>query len=337
MKKFFLTSLQWLSAAMAAFIVCNCLLFLYNRPTAFVNRSDSSTNMIFYPGTTMLHGTEGWGYYKTDKNGYLNPELPQAERYCVAVGSSHTQGEEVTLGNRYEDVLNKMLGAENELKVYAAAQDGLWFAPIAKNFRAITSEFSDAQAIVIEINRTGYTCEELDDALEQKEYDPNNLGSEIASRMGFREKLGLRVKEALPIYTILKQQKEAYRNRNAADQSDGQELVPYEMSLHRVLELIRSEWAKPLIIVYHPTVQIREDGMLYAVEQPTDSIFERLCNKHGITFINVGEAFELEFRRDHTVPYGFVNTSPGTGHLNKDGHKIMAEQLFPHIKGVLEQ
>ena len=125
---------------MLAVLICNGVLFFYNRPTAFIDRTKASTNTIFYPGSTMLHGTEGHGYYTADRNGYLNPDLPRAKKYAVLVGASHTQGEEVSAGERYADVLNSRLSDGSSLAAYVCAQDGLFLPKIIQNFRAVRHE-----------------------------------------------------------------------------------------------------------------------------------------------------------------------------------------------------
>ena len=58
MKRFFSQSLQWLSALMLAVLICNGVLFFYNRPTAFIDRTKASTNTIFYTATTPPTATD---------------------------------------------------------------------------------------------------------------------------------------------------------------------------------------------------------------------------------------------------------------------------------------
>ncbi len=338
MKRFFSQSLQWLSALMLAVLICNGVLFFYNRPTGFINRTKASTNTIFYPGSSMLHGTEGHGFYTADSNGYLNPNLPIAEKYAVIVGASHTQGEEVSAGKRYADVLNSRLTDGSSLAAYICAQDGLFLPKIIQNFVPVTQEFSDAQAIVIETGHTAYTSGELDQALKQKEFDEKNLGANIASRMNGKAKLIIKVKEALPIYTIAKNQIAAYKAKEKAQgESGGDEinLDEYTSKMDKALAAIRSQWSKPIIIMYHPGVTINPDGTMTAVEEPTDKAFEKLCEKNGIDYINTGSAFEKAYRESHTVPYGFSDTSMGTGHLNKDGHRLAADCLYGKLEEVL--
>ena len=47
----------------------------------------------------------------------------------------------------------------------------------------------------------------------------------------------------------------------------------------------------------------------------------------GIDFIDTGDAFLEHYNKYHELPYGFANTTPGNGHLNEVGHKIMDKKV----------
>ena len=38
------------------------------------------------------------------------------------------------------------------------------------------------------------------------------------------------------------------------------------------------------------------------------------------------------FFENHILPHGFSNTSVGSGHLNKEGHAMVAEAIYHRIK-----
>jgi lysophospholipase L1-like esterase len=59
--------------------------------------------------------------------------------------------------------------------------------------------------------------------------------------------------------------------------------------------------------------------------------FSRLCKEHNITFIDMSDDFIAAYNKEKIVPYGFSNTIPGEGHLNKYGHEIIAERLSKTI------
>ena len=40
------------------------------------------------------------------------------------------------------------------------------------------------------------------------------------------------------------------------------------------------------------------------------------------------------YNKYHELPYGFANTTPGNGHLNEVGHKIMADVIIDYLEEV---
>lgn len=340
MKKIIKEVIQWTSAIAVAVVVFNGLLFLYNKPTAFIDRTNSSTNTIHTPGNYILHGTEGWGLHPVDRNGYVNKDLPLQEDYCVVVGASYTQGKEVKQGERFTDILNEKLADSNDaLAIYNCSQDGYYFPSLTKNFYAITQEFSDAKAIVIEIGNTDFSTEQLIEGLEQRDFDEKQLGKNIYSSLSTKEKLSIKVKDFVPIYTIFKNQVKAFNKTDNADTVDNSktDTAKQEKALGDLLAKIRGQWDKELIIMYHPAVEINNDGTMSTKKLTMVETFDKLCKENDITFVNVAEAFENQYNKDYSVPYGFSNTSMGSGHLNSVGHRIIADELYDILKGILKR
>ena len=42
----------------------------------------------------------------------------------------------------------------------------------------------------------------------------------------------------------------------------------------------------------------------------------------------------MEYNQNYILPHGFINSSIGNGHLNKYGHKMLAEELYKIIEEV---
>ena len=168
--------LSWLLAAMAAFFVCNLVVFFYHCPAGWIDRHSSATNAIWEPHATLRMGTEGHGVYTVDKRGYLNEDLPLADSYTVVVGSSYVQGKEVAMGKRFTDLLNRAVSSGEALHVYNVSQDGFYYPEIVKCFPALLQEFPAAKTIVIELGSTNFSADELTAALEQCDFDAEQTG-----------------------------------------------------------------------------------------------------------------------------------------------------------------
>lgn len=100
------------------------------------------------------------------------------------------------------------------------------------------------------------------------------------------------------------------------------------------LSLIRSCFDGPIVFIYHPTTEIQADGTLKLIRSHTLEIFKEECEHMDIDFIDTGDAFLEHYNRYHELPYGFANTTPGNGHLNEVGHKIMADVIIDYLEEV---
>lgn len=55
--------------------------------------------------------------------------------------------------------------------------------------------------------------------------------------------------------------------------------------------------------------------------------FVEACRRHGVPCINMAEPFDDFYEHTGRFPRGFANTVPGEGHLNADGHRLVAEAV----------
>ena len=65
--------------------------------------------------------------------------------------------------------------------------------------------------------------------------------------------------------------------------------------------------------------------------------YRAACASNGIIFLDTGDAFLRAYEKDYSVPYGFANTTFLTGHLNKTGHRIVAEAFYQALTQLQEE
>lgn len=307
--------------------IFNLILGLYYRPSGWIDRSYGATTAIWNPGTTYIQGMEGYGIYKVDKRGYLNPEFEMAEIEYLTVGASHSQGKEVLYGNRYTDLLNAKNGAN---KYYTVSQDGMFFPQIVTGFSAIVSEFPNVKGIIIEIGGTWFEGEVLQKSLKQRDFKEEECGENLWKGLSLNSKLKAKVKEYTPFLSIAKKQLQLVESKQKIKKEDKKkiDLAEYEIYLNCILEKMKEIYQGDIIIAYHPLVSLQKSGEMLILEEETDKIFEKCCEMNEIKFINMSTAFIEAYEKEYVVPYGFMNTTMGTGHLNKYGHRIMADEIW---------
>lgn len=313
---------QWMLALVSGFLIANALCFFYERPVGWLDTPKGAAPSVWRPGALIVHGTEGYGVSRVDGNGFLNPEGTLSDRYVLMMGASHTQGKEVRPAQRYSTLVNSYFAEGSELlTAYNIASDGHFLPSQIRYFRAALAAYPNAGAITMEISSTDAAPQQLRDAQNQAAYAPVSFDS--AGRLKGR------VKESLPLLSLLKKNVETLRAQ-AAEETEGP--YDYETELNAALSLIRSQFDGPIAFVFHPTTEIRPDGSLKLGYSDTWDIFCRVCEKNGIDVIDTGSRFARLYETEQKLPYGFANTTPGSGHLNAAGHRILAEEIISYLE-----
>ena len=315
--------LQWIFALVLGFLIANALCFFYERPVGWLDTPNGAATSVWRPGAVMVHGTEGYGIARVDRNGFLNPEGILADRYVLMMGSSHTQGKEVCPAQRYSTLVSSYFSGESgTLAAYNIASDGHYLPSQIRYFKAALAAFPNAGAVTIEIGSTDAAPQELRDAQNQAVYAPISFTDSVSMLKGM-------VKESLPLLALLKTNFQTLRAQ-AAEETEGP--YDYETELDAAMALIRSEFDGPIAFVYHPTTEIQPDGSLKLGYSDTWDVFCRVCEKNGIDVIDTGTRFARLYETERKLPYGFANTTPGSGHLNAAGHRILAEEIISYLE-----
>ena len=320
---------QWALALTMGFLIANGLCFFYKRPVGWFDTPNGAATSVWRPGAVMVHGTEGYSVTRVDDNGYINPPGTLADRYVLIMGASHTQGLEVRPRYRYAELVNRYFSDDTgTLAAYNIGCQGDFLPTQIKHFQAAVEAFPNADAVTIEITSTNYSALEIHQAMTQGHYNPGD------SVEGFRAgglafKLKTMVKENLPLLALLKKNAQTLRAQAA---EDSEERYDYETELDAALALIRSEFDGPIAFVYHPATEIQPDGSLELDYSDNWDIFCGVCEQNGIDVIDTGPRFARLYETEQKLPYGFANTTPGEGHLNALGHRILAEEIISYLE-----
>ncbi|PKN08871.1 MAG: hypothetical protein CVU73_06475 [Deltaproteobacteria bacterium HGW-Deltaproteobacteria-8] len=104
----------------------------------------------------------------------------------------------------------------------------------------------------------------------------------------------------------------------------------FNFLLARTQELARG----PVLLLRIPPVPALNQGRIVLAE-PQPDLSRRIaqaCARNGVGFLDLGPAFAARFQATGRFPRGFFNTPPGTGHLNQDGHRLVAEAVLNYTK-----
>ena len=123
-------------------------------------------------------------------------------------------------------------------------------------------------------------------------------------------------------------------------QTDNQNLISiqnqYFETLNKFFAFARSQVPNniTLVIFYYPSIKIDREGKLLLNESEKNYVngFEKACKDNNIIFVNMTQEFENLYKEKHVLPFGFVNTRPGGGHLNVYGHQVISKKLAEIIQ-----
>ena len=87
------------------------------------------------------------------------------------------------------------------------------------------------------------------------------------------------------------------------------------------------------IIFFHHALKLEKNG---SISPPWDveklAAFRAICEREGIVFVDATERFREEYEKNNVWPYGFCNAGIISGHLNRDGHRMVADVLEETIR-----
>lgn len=331
-------SIQWMAAVLTALFILNLLTFAFYNPCQELIRNQGSTTGFLIPDSKGVYGLEGYCIANIDDKGYVNRSLPRSDSYVIVAGASHTEGLFIPLKYRYSDILNGMIDPkDDELHVYNIGKSGNFFSVVLQHLDGIINEFPDARAYIIETDSLAYDTKALYDSTIQAGFDPDETAQSILSSLSKRQQLTMKLKQSLPLVRELHKQYLTYEE-SKAEPSESDILDPtfweeeynggfYE-ALDSLMAFIRSKTDKQVIILYHPAISLNEDGTMDLLTNGAEPYYHKACKNHGIDFVDMSDTFLQAYERDHIIPYGFNNTTPGSGHINRAAHRMIAEELY---------
>lgn len=333
--------LQWVLAGMLAFAIVNGIAFLYNYDPEWVKRSGGMTEGLYVPGSRVIINEEGNGYGIVDKNGYMNYSACLDKDYILVFGNSQSNGYNVHYSDTYIYRLNTMLGFSDSLScVYNVSNGGYTICDIIKGFKAGIMEFPHSSGVVIQINSTDFDLRTMENALKQREYSDEDSIDYVLKHRTLENRIQGKIKKYFPFLTIVVGERFPKWDKgleNAFFTHQQQDYIKENYNREEYRELlsesfgkIRKEYNGKLMVLYLPSISIENSGMVINYDI-SFSDFSDICSRYDIEVIDMGGVYLRNYNLDYRVPYGFDNTSPGSGHLNESGHEMVAQTLYKII------
>lgn len=332
-KKFINEMIKIVLSALLAWVCLTIFcMWYYNVPIHFENIS-GATDYTWEHGVFYSRATEGFAFGTTNNEGFNNlyDYEEGMEIDVLVMGSSHMEGFNVAMSETTASRLSELMGEET---VYNIGISGHTLPVCLGNLGNAIEKYNPKKYVVIETGTLEFSDEILVNAINDNTEELQSHTGGILGLLQQNQYLRLAYKQ---LSSFLDNNEENEDVVIEVDASLQQNMMLLENFVVKFASTI-STWKElggVLIIAYHPSVDILEDGTLQLTEnEQIVQKFAELCESKGILFLNMGDRFLTEYGETYTLPYGFMNSSVGKGHMNKYGHEMMAEELYKLIKEV---
>lgn len=106
------------------------------------------------------------------------------------------------------------------------------------------------------------------------------------------------------------------------------------------LEKLKAVYGSQFAILYLPRVPIMKNKELI-LDDPEEVFYHQmikdLCAELKIPVISMWDPFYYLYQRKNVLFSGFRNTTPGVGHLNASGHKLVADEVSKFLREQIEK
>lgn len=312
--------LKLLLAGIISLFLLSIFAFVYKYTPGRIITPDSATDYKWKEYGYMNNMEEGFSWLRIDSNGYNNHRFIEDEPIDILIiGSSHTEGVQVSQDSNYSARLGKMINNEN---IYNIGISGHTFCTCISNLKSAVDQYHPRDYVIIETTSVDFSLDDL-----QKVID--NSYPEIYSVSGIVAKIGMYF-PAIKLIGIqcqkwLKEGEESFENKEM-NRND----LTYTRALSQLLMTAKKTVPADcqLVIFYNAPTTIDSNGF-FVIDENQDSIetFLQVCKENDIIFIDMTNAFVELYEREHVLAHGFINTAVGIGHLNEFCHQAIAEKL----------
>lgn len=222
-----------------------------------------------------------------------------------------------------------------EYKTYNIGISGHTIYHCVNNLEDALSYYQPTKYVVIETDRIA-----LDPAMMESVI--NGGFAHIASYdSGWMYTVQKMVPAVLPVYRQLENWRAASArqpaNAFAAERESQADISEkeYREVLDRFMgEIKRLCGDREVLILYHPQTRIDAAGNFITEDQTAADEFRSACENNGLHFIDMEADFKVLYEDNHILAHGFTNTAVGEGHLNRYGHRVIADKVINTIREI---
>jgi hypothetical protein len=340
MKAHTISLFKFFLAACTAFIVLNLFCLVYYKVPGHISSKSGATDYVYPSKEYYSQMAAGYGYGRMNNEGFNNLDDYHSQTIDILLmGSSHIEGLNVSQTETMVSVLNESF--DNSQYVYNIGFSTHNFYRNINNLEGAITYYRPKKYIFCEITDMYPNIDDLENMLNRKMEKLPSFDNGLASylqkipymRLGYRQVkffTGLHVVDMLNI--LRGKQIDTDVSSNTINETYYSELLDLFM---RQVNKVCSDNGVNLFIFYHPRLTLNPDG---SASTNTDAeyleLFKIACDSNDIYFVDMTGPFMRSYNERYLLPHGFWNTHVGEGHLNKNGHRIIAEELYKQVQAL---
>ncbi len=327
------------SGILALIVLSVFCLFYYNPPMPIPQPQEFS-NAKYIENRFWVCFREGFGFGRTNELGYNDAPIrdESAERIAF-IGSSHTVGLQLNQKDIYPVVTEVLLladdNSENDFECISVASAGQYLNTSISNLEPLAKSFDNLAYVVLETPTINYSEKEFEEMLlGYYHVEPEN------------ESFIYRTAQSIPYLRLMANQYQSMLEQRGGNTTDDfimpalPDYETYERGFSAAAErmgAIADEYGFRLILLHHSTPAHSAESTLHSGHDSKNlEILERCCRDNGIILLDMCQEFADYHNTTAASAYGFANTRPGTGHLNADGHSLIAHRIYETVREIGE-
>lgn len=316
--------LKVIAAGITAFLLLCVFAAVYYNPSPHLPSGTGATDYIREPNALYAYMTEGHSFGKLDDGGFnnlgamaLNSQSPDV----LFMGSSHIEAMYVPQRRSAPYVLNELLAPYGKT-VYNIAMSSHTFERCLNNLDRALDVYTPGEYVVIETMSPTISMNTMEKLLSGSfdrltSYDRGDWQYWI---------------QQPPYIKLLYNQ---YRNAKETQSSSApkhNDAGLYRANVEKTISYMAETAAAhgiTAILFYHPALSLQTDGSAAVTYSQDDlDLLAAVCKETGVVFIDMTNIFMGNYNERHILPHGFANTEIGSGHLNTEGQKMVAQEIF---------
>lgn len=318
------------AAAIVSFVIINLLCVLYYNMPIHRDSEDNSTDYIWEKKKFYSRGTEGFTMGVTDKNGFNNLEtFPKGEIDILLMGSSHMEAFNVSQDKNVTSILNRKFRESGiNLNVYNIGISGHEFIMCLNHLEDAIKKFAPQEYVVIETQTIKPSIDDIKKALDGT---LPTIESHNEGIVGQLQKLPYLRLVYMQLKNVVSDNGGGNNVEGGKENKEDERYSLLDELISKCVVSCELAGVKP-IIFYNCAIKVDEQGNVVKQEDiECIERFKNVCEKNNVIFINMYADFVAYYNETYKLPRGFSNTKIGSGHINEDGHHVIAERLFSEI------